>query len=160
MTDSAERTASWQPGRKPEPGEMWQRVPQAGETLASRFRPIRILGAGGSGVVFEAEDLALRQRVAVKVIHAHLAEPRALERLRRRLLVLPVGDENLTFVPPATDASSGAYHLFDCSVNEPRWDATWDLRARPRWQVYLASGGWRGTIWHGRCYTFSRERRA
>ncbi len=85
MTDGAERTASWQPGRKPEPGEVWQRVPQAGETLASRFRLIRTLGAGGSGVVFEAEDLKLRQRVAVKIIHGHLAESRALERLRREV---------------------------------------------------------------------------
>ncbi len=85
MTDGVERTASWQPGREPRAGEVWQRVPQAGETLASRFRLIRILGAGGSGVVFAAEDLALRQRVAVKIIHAHLAEPSTLERLRREV---------------------------------------------------------------------------
>lgn len=65
---------------------MW-RLPESGETLGSRFRLPRVLGAGGSGVVFEAEDLELRQRVAVKIIHAHLAKPRTLERLRREVRV-------------------------------------------------------------------------
>ncbi len=85
MAEDTERTASWQPGEGPRPGEVWQRVPQPGEVVAGRFRLVRVLGAGGSGVVFEAEDLQLRQRVAVKVIHPFLSEARSQERLRREV---------------------------------------------------------------------------
>jgi hypothetical protein len=38
------------------------------EVLARRFRIVRFLAAGGMGEVYEAEDLELRERVAVKCI--------------------------------------------------------------------------------------------
>ena len=56
------------------------------EVLARRFRIVRFLAAGGMGEVYEAEDLELRERVAVKCIrHSTLSQPNALARFRREV---------------------------------------------------------------------------
>lgn len=47
-------------------------IPQPGDELAG-FRLERVIGRGGMGVVFLAEQVALRRRVAVKVISPELA---------------------------------------------------------------------------------------
>jgi serine/threonine-protein kinase len=43
-----------------------------GKTLAGRYRLERVLGAGGMGSVYAAEDAQTGQRVAVKLIHGNL----------------------------------------------------------------------------------------
>ena len=48
------------------------------------YRILRDIGRGGMGVVFEAEQVSLNRRVALKVLPAHIANDRlALERFRR-----------------------------------------------------------------------------
>src|SRR5947209_15145749 len=42
----------------------------AGERVGGRYRIVRLLAAGGMGEVYEAEDLELRVRVALKTILA------------------------------------------------------------------------------------------
>jgi serine/threonine-protein kinase len=52
--------------------------------IAGRYRPLRILGRGGMGVVYEVEHLHTGQRLALKVLHAQLgASPEAIERFKR-----------------------------------------------------------------------------
>ena len=46
----------------------------AGRVLAERYRLRAPIGAGASGQVYLADDSRLRRRVAVKVLHAALAD--------------------------------------------------------------------------------------
>ncbi len=45
-----------------------------GDVLAGKYRVSRVLGRGGMGVVVEADHAALRERVAIKVLHPRYAE--------------------------------------------------------------------------------------
>ncbi|WP_321473681.1 protein kinase [uncultured Paludibaculum sp.] len=59
-----------------------------GEVLADRFRIQKLIGAGGMGVVYEAEDMAGQLIVALKTIANDLAmDDRLTARLRNELLV-------------------------------------------------------------------------
>jgi serine/threonine-protein kinase len=56
----------------------------AGEIYAGKFRVVRNIGDGALGAVYEAEDLLTRRRVALKVLHPHVAERHdALRRFER-----------------------------------------------------------------------------
>jgi len=58
----------------------------AGELAADRFRITRFLARGGMGEVYEAEDIELRERVALKCIRSELLhDGRALERFKREV---------------------------------------------------------------------------
>ena len=59
-----------------------------GTLLVDRYRVVRFLARGGMGEVYEAEDLELRTRVALKTLRRELAsDDGALERFRREILL-------------------------------------------------------------------------
>jgi len=57
-----------------------------GEVLCGRFRVLRFIARGGMGEVYEAQDLSLDQRVALKTVPPRLAEDEvALKRFKREI---------------------------------------------------------------------------
>lgn len=56
---------------------------ELGERFADRYRLERCLGHGSMGTVYAAHDLAVDERVALKVLAA--PDERALERVRREV---------------------------------------------------------------------------
>jgi serine/threonine protein kinase/tetratricopeptide (TPR) repeat protein len=58
----------------------------AGDCIRDRFRIVRLLGAGGMGEVYEAEDLHLGGHIAVKTLRSRfLAHPEFAARFRREI---------------------------------------------------------------------------
>jgi eukaryotic-like serine/threonine-protein kinase len=56
----------------------------AGRVVGDRYRLDRLIGAGGMAQVWESTDAVLGRRVAVKVLHPHLAENEAFVRRFRQ----------------------------------------------------------------------------
>ncbi|MGO9063892.1 MAG: serine/threonine-protein kinase, partial [Myxococcaceae bacterium] len=83
---------------------------QAGESLAGRFTILRYIARGGMGAVYEANDVMLRSRVALKVIRGRIAtDAAAMERFRREvLLARRVGHSNVCHVYELFDATTAA----------------------------------------------------
>jgi eukaryotic-like serine/threonine-protein kinase len=53
---------------------------QIGRVLGGRYRLVAAVGTGASATVYQADDVQLRRRVAVKVLHPYLAEDRSFLR--------------------------------------------------------------------------------
>ena len=66
----------------PGPGGRSRGLPQMGEQLG-HYSIIRLLGAGGMGAVYEAQDLESGRRIALKVLSHTLDSPEARERFFR-----------------------------------------------------------------------------
>lgn len=62
--------------------------PRAIPTHLGRYRIIRVIGEGGMGTIYEAEQDDPRRRVALKVIRGGFPSPHVLERFRREAQML------------------------------------------------------------------------
>jgi tetratricopeptide (TPR) repeat protein/tRNA A-37 threonylcarbamoyl transferase component Bud32 len=68
------------------PGSAARAIFAPAQLVAGRYRIVRFIARGGMGEVYEAEDLDLRERVALKTIRAELvAETRMVERFKREI---------------------------------------------------------------------------
>src|SRR5258705_1838605 len=82
----------------PPPGGQSRGLPQPGEQLG-HYSIIRLLGAGGMGAAFEAEDLESGRRVALKVLSHTLDSPEARERFfREGRLAASINHPNSVYV--------------------------------------------------------------
>src|SRR3954462_12127167 len=63
--------------------------PLIGQTLRGTYRVLSLLDQGGMGLVFEAEHVRLRRRLAVKVLARHLIrDEQALARFNREAEII------------------------------------------------------------------------
>ncbi|MCW5964109.1 MAG: protein kinase [Bryobacterales bacterium] len=81
---------------------------QPGDVLAERFVIRRLIGSGGMGEVYEAEDRKLGERVAVKAVRPEfLAERRFRDRFRREIqLARKVAHHNICRIHDILDDSA------------------------------------------------------
>ena len=88
-----DRTAPYAPGSEPTAHNEAARAERGarlhpGETVAGRFVIVRFIARGGMGEVYEANDTALRTRVALKTLRPEFAaDANSLERFRREVLL-------------------------------------------------------------------------
>ncbi|MBV9769477.1 MAG: protein kinase [Bryobacterales bacterium] len=65
-----------------------QLLPRARRKPKERYRLLKLLGRGGSGAVYKAEDLELDRIIAIKLLHPALAsDERYLEVLKREVVI-------------------------------------------------------------------------
>jgi serine/threonine protein kinase len=80
-------------------------------TELDEFRPLRVLGRGGMGVVYEAQDTDLHRRVALKVLRPELAEMGLARDRFRREIELAVAIEH-PYVVPIYSAGFARQHFY------------------------------------------------
>ncbi|MBX7193490.1 MAG: serine/threonine protein kinase [Sandaracinaceae bacterium] len=87
--------------------------PRIGTVLDGRYRLIRRLGAGGFGVVYEAEHEVIRRKVAVKMLHASFAaDPELMARFRREAIAATtIGHPHIVEVLDMGRADDGAAYM-------------------------------------------------
>jgi eukaryotic-like serine/threonine-protein kinase len=87
--------------------------PRVGSVLGGRYRIVRVLGAGGMGVVYRAEHVHMHKPVAIKVLHKHMtAMPEIVARFEREAVA--AGRIQHPHVAAATDfgkLDDGAFYL-------------------------------------------------
>jgi serine/threonine-protein kinase len=87
--------------------------PLALVTIAERYRVVRKIAEGGMGAVYEAEQLALGRKVAIKVLHGHLASDEEITRRfeREARATTAIGHPNIVEVIDFGALTDGARYL-------------------------------------------------
>src|SRR5262245_53093896 len=100
-------------------------MPRIGEVVAAKYRLEKVAGEGGMGIVYAAEHLVLKQRVAVKVLLPDAATSEAhVERFAREARAAArINSEHVARVLDAGSLASGApflvmEYLEGCDLDE------------------------------------------
>ena len=97
----------------PDSGSVPGVPPAPGTVIAGKFALLKQIGAGGVGVVFEAEDTLLQRRVALKVLQAEIAgDPDAVRRFQREAsAAASIAHPNIVSVYEAGHRQDGSYYI-------------------------------------------------
>src|SRR5512140_2273213 len=70
---------------------------QPGQIIDGKYRIVRLLGTGGMGAVFEGENVRIRRKVAIKMLHASVSsQPEVVARFEREAQAAAlVGSEHI-----------------------------------------------------------------
>jgi serine/threonine protein kinase len=92
-----------------------KRVPMlsTGEIIDGKYRTIRLIGEGGMGAVYEAENIRIHRKVAIKVLHAGVAETaEAVQRFEREAQAAGrIGSEHIVEVLDLGNLPSGDRYM-------------------------------------------------
>ena len=106
-----------------------------GQTLEERYRILEVLGRGGMGVVYLAEQLRVGRQLAIKVVNVHESRATAVQRLEREArTVTLIGHENIVGIFDFGVAENGSAFL----VMERLIGQTVEERLRAQWSVFAA----------------------
>lgn len=102
------------------PGEGAKLEPEPDPERIANYRLLRPLGRGGMGVVYEAEDVELGRRVALKLINAaNVASPEAVERFRQEgRLASTIAHPRCVFVLAADEDNGRPYIVMELMPGE------------------------------------------
>jgi serine/threonine protein kinase len=72
-------------------------IGQAGQIIDGKYRIVRLLGTGGMGAVYEGENVRIRRKVAIKMLHASVSsQAEVVERFEREAKAAAmVGSEHI-----------------------------------------------------------------
>ena len=86
---------------------------EIGQLLDNKYRIVRLLGEGGMGAVYEGENIRIRHRVAIKVLHPSVAnDTAARERFEREAQAAGhIGSEHIVEVFDLGELPSGARYM-------------------------------------------------
>lgn len=87
LQSAAPRPSSGQPSSRPSSLSHDQGRFSPGMLVAGRYRIIAMLGRGGMGEVYRADDLSLAQQVAIKFLPESVTDEEALERFRNEVRI-------------------------------------------------------------------------
>ena len=84
-----------------------------GEIIDGKYRTIRLIGEGGMGAVYEAENVRIHRKVAIKVLHAGVAETaEAVQRFEREAQAAGrIGSEHIVEVLDLGNLASGDRYM-------------------------------------------------
>ncbi|MGI5864924.1 MAG: protein kinase domain-containing protein [Myxococcales bacterium] len=113
---------------------------EIGTILGGKYRLERVIGQGGMGAVYEAENLDIGRRVAVKVLHDQFAnDPDILARFRTEArAATAIGHPGIVeIIDLGTAPNGGAFLVMELLEGE-----TLGARLRTAGRLDLASAGW------------------